>query len=282
MHFKKSAINALILCAALLSGIYCNTASAQDSPADSSGEVSTKAKSKSDKSKTKSKSKSKAGKNNSTTPATTPESSESTVDETAQNKDVPVKFKKIGLGLNAGFVYLGGGGGLEGWYSPSKKLDLSLRILRASSKMKASGDANLLETASVTMLQLGAHARYFFGKSFFVLGGLGYNLYNGSYGYSTPDGAEYLLPMTAKAISIDVALGNMWKWDGGFSLGFDWVGYSSFSGMTAKVTATTPDEEAIITRLKTAQGGGDPNKKSAELLLRQNIYFLLVTAGYRF
>ncbi len=194
------------------------------------------------------------------------------------------KFKKIGVGLNAGYAYIGGGGGLEAWFSPTKSLDLSMRILGGSAKMAASGEASLLETAEVTMVQVGANARYFLGKSLYLLGGLGYNTFSGSYGVTiNTTKQEYLLPMKASALSLNVAFGNLWKWDSGFALGFEWVGYSSFMGMDVKLDdPQTAEEQLVFDAFRVAKGGGDPEKKAKELLARNNIYALMMTVGYGF
>lgn len=193
-------------------------------------------------------------------------------------------FKKIGLGLNAGFVYVGGGGGLEGWFSPSRRLDLGLRIIGGSAKIAASGDAVFLETADITMVQLGAHTRFFLGNSFYLLGGLGYNTFAGGYGVTiNSTKKEYLLPMKASALSLNIGIGNMWKWDSGFTLGFDWIGYSSFTGMSVALEDPETDEEkAVFDTFRVIPGGGDPEKKAKDLLMKNNIYALLMTLGYRF
>ena len=212
------------------------------------------------------------------------ESGESLPADNVSGKAPSYTSRKFGVGLNGGFVYLSGGAGLEGWYSASKKLDLSFRAVGSSAKIAASGDAYYLETAQITMVQLGAHARYFFGNSFYALGGLGYNTYTGSYGVTVNSTKEeFLLPMKASALSLDLAIGNMWKWDSGFTLGFDWIGYSNFMGMTLKLDDPQTDQEkSVFTDFRTIPGGGDPTEKAKALITKNNIYFLMMTIGYAF
>lgn len=195
------------------------------------------------------------------------------------------RFQRFGLGASAGFAYLGFGGGVDMWYSPAKKVDLSFRLLGSSSKLAASGDDILyLETANVSLMQLALNARFFVGKSFFLLGGLGLNSYSGDYGVTVnPSKKEYLLPMKASAASINFAIGNMWKWDSGFTLGFDWLGYSMLGGVN--LTLKDPDsvEEAqIFQNFRTIPGGGDPKEKAKAILTKNNIYLLMMTIGYGF
>lgn len=196
-----------------------------------------------------------------------------------------VRSQRFGLGANAGFAYLGFGGGVDMWYSPTKKFDLSFRLLGSSTKLAASGDDILyLETANVSLMQLALNARFFIGKSFFLLGGLGLNSYSGDYGVTVnPAKKEYLLPMKASAASVNFAIGNMWKWDSGFTLGFDWLGYSMLGGVN--LTLKDPDsveETQVFQNFRTIPGGGDPKEKAKAILTKNNLYLLMMTVGYGF
>ena len=206
-----------------------------------------------------------------------------TAPEVKNQTEIP-KARKFGLGLNGGFIYLGGGAGLESWYSPSKNLDLSVRVVGSSTKIAATGEAYYLETAQITMMQLGLHARYFFGGSFYVLGGLGYNTYTGSYGVTVNSTKEeVLLPMKASAMSLNLAIGNMWKWSNGLTLGFDWIGYSSFMGTNLKLDdPQTDQEQSVFTDFRTIPGGGDPTEKAKTAITKNNIYAAMMTLGYMF
>jgi hypothetical protein len=150
--------------------------------------------------------------------------------------------------------------------------------------MTASGDADLLETADISLMQVSAHTRFFVGQSFYVLGGLGYNTFSGSYGVTiNKTKKEVLLPMKASSLSLNIGLGNMWRWDNGFTLGFDWIGYSSFTGMKVSLEDPKTDEEkAVFNVFRSIPSGGDPEKKAKDLLMKNNLYALLMTLGYRF
>lgn len=192
--------------------------------------------------------------------------------------------RNIGFGLNVGFIYIGGGGGAETWYSPTKKLDLGLRLLTGSGKSKASGSSGLLETADLKLFNASTNARFFLTESFFILGGIGYSSYSGKYGFTVASTKEeYLIPMTAGAATVSIAIGNMWKTRRGFVVGFDWIGYSYLAGLKAKIAdPKTEKERQTIDAIKLVENGGEPKVKAQQLIARQNVYALLMTLGYSF
>ena len=194
------------------------------------------------------------------------------------------RHRKIGFALNGGLVYLGAGGGAETWYSPSKKIDIGLRVLSGSGKVKASGSSGLLETAELKVLNASANTRYFFTESLYILGGLGYSRYTGEYGFTVATNKEkYLVPVTASSATINIALGNMWKTRKGFVIGFDWVGYSYLAGLNAKIADPKTDREKItIQSIQTVNNGQSPTSVVKQLLAKQSIYGLLLSLGYAF
>ena len=191
---------------------------------------------------------------------------------------------KIGFALNGGLVYLGAGGGAETWYSPSKKIDIGLRVLYGSGKVKASESTGLLETAELKVLNASANTRYFFTESIYALGGLGYSRYTGKYGFTVATNKEkYLVPVTASSATINIALGNMWKTSKGFVIGFDWVGYSYLAGLNAKIADPKTNRDQItIQSIRTVNNGQSPEFVVKQLLAKQSTYGLLLSLGYTF
>ena len=192
--------------------------------------------------------------------------------------------RKIGFALNGGLVYLGAGGGAETWYSPSKKVDIGLRVLSGSGKVKASGSSGILETAELKVLNASANTRYFFTESIYVLGGLGYSRYTGKYGFTVAKNKElYLVPVTASSATINIALGNMWKTRKGFVLGFDLVGYSYLAGLNVKIADPKTDrEKTTINSIRSVNNGQEPASVVKQLLAKQSLYGLLLSLGYAF
>ena len=235
--------------------------------------------------KTKNK-KIKSKKNKNVTPSETSESSTTESASAAEPEIVSAnaRKRKIGLALNGGLVYLGAGGGAETWYSPSKKVDIGLRVLSGSGKVKASGSSGLLETAELKVLNASANTRYFFTESIYVLGGLGYSRYTGKYGFTVAKNKEqYLVPVTASSATINIALGNMWKTRKGFVIGFDWVGYSYLAGLNAKIADPKTDrEKTTVKSIRSVNNDQEPASVVKQLLAKQSIYGLLLSLGYAF
>lgn len=196
------------------------------------------------------------------------------------------KQKKWIVAASGGYVYFGGGGGIEVSYSPTSQIDLSFRGLASSAKMtaKSSNEFAALETAKVTAAQSAFNVRYFLRNSFFILGGLGYNTYSGGYGFTVgTTKQEFLLPMKASALAINLALGNLWKFDSGFTLGFDWVGYSGLLGLKVKLEdPETAEEIEAFSGYKTIPGGGDPTENAKKFIAKSSTYALLMSLGYSF
>jgi hypothetical protein len=93
-------------------------------------------------------------------------------------------------------------------------------------------------------------AKKFFGNSFYVDGGLGYELWNVNYPVSISDTSSETrkLKGTVQNTGLEFHIGNQWQWDG-FTLGCDWLGYFlSLSSSTSfksdsSVSAQKKEEE---------------------------------------
>lgn len=97
-------------------------------------------------------------------------------------------------------------------------------------------------------------AKKFFGNSFYVDGGLGYESWNVSYPVSINDTSfeTRKLKGTVQNTGLEFHVGNQWQW-GGFTLGCDWVGYflslstsTSFKGDSSVSAEKKKEEEKDV------------------------------------
>jgi hypothetical protein len=113
----------------------------------------------------------------------------------------------------------------------------------------ASGGASIGDfKADKSIVEL--KAKKFFGNSFYVDAGLGYEMWNVSYPVSISDTSfeTRKLKGTVQNTGLEFHVGNQWQWDG-FTLGCDWAGYflslassTSFKSDTS-VSAQKKEEE---------------------------------------
>lgn len=88
----------------------------------------------------------------------------------------------------------------------------------------ATGDAKLGDfEANKKIIEI--KAKKFFGNSFYIDGGLGYETWDVSYSVIADTGSDTRnLSGSVQNTGIAMHLGNQWQWDG-FTMGCDWVGY---------------------------------------------------------
>jgi hypothetical protein len=113
----------------------------------------------------------------------------------------------------------------------------------------ATGDAKLGEfEANKKIIEV--KAKKFFGNSFYVDGGIGYETWEVSYPVAVDSGSYDTRQLSGNVqnTGVELHIGNQWQWDG-FTLGCDWVGY--FLSLN---TSTSFNDDS----------GVSPEKKEAE------------------
>jgi hypothetical protein len=124
--------------------------------------------------------------------------------------------------------------GASGSYHMSSKLHLGAAFLTGSysqSLSETSGSNTARATLNGTGMAAYGTARYFVGNSFNVLSGVGYRKATLDYTISDSLGTKVDGKIDIASIVVPVFIGNSWSWDGGFSLGVDWIGaYVPLSG----------------------------------------------------
>lgn len=122
--------------------------------------------------------------------------------------------------------------GVAGGYRPfNSSLEYVLQYLAGSEDLKASvGDTDSVTTtkADVSSWQFVGGARYYFGPSFNILGGLGYRSGEATLGMQHKIDTDIAIETAVKASGAVAALGigNHWSWDNGVTFGADWLAVS--------------------------------------------------------
>ena len=175
---------------------------------------------------------------------------ESSQNESSQNEsemgssEVARSTKWGGVAFKSGFgvdivpvsgidIYMNMNSRLQlGFGYSSGKLDLSSAIL---------SDTTSKNTSDISAQLIDLYAKYFVGNSFALTGGLTHRTIKSHIFVSSLTGASSIdLNVSGAALTGKIGIGNYWSWDGGFTLGCEWVGYqspltSSFSSKTVSV-----------------------------------------------
>lgn len=114
----------------------------------------------------------------------------------------------------------------------SGTLDLSSLIL---------SDTTSKNKTDISVQLIDLYAKYFVGNSFAVTGGLTHRTIKSHIFVSSLTGSSSIdMNVSGSGVTGKIGIGNYWSWDGGFTLGCEWVGYlspltSSFSSKTVSV-----------------------------------------------
>jgi len=141
--------------------------------------------------------------------------------------------KPFGVAAYGGFVYLGGGAGLEGWYQPNNSLQFGSYLLSGKGDTVASGEGLLFEYIEIKTTEIGLKTRYFVApnslQSLFLSAGLSYNRFEGEYGYQLfLTDIKSTVPYKSEAVLGHISIGNQWQFGSGFTIGADWLVGSFF------------------------------------------------------
>ena len=83
-----------------------------------------------------------------------------------------------------------------------------------------------LDRSTAQIIVVSGQAKYFFGNSFYVGAGIGYRSLSMDITISeTTTGDFFNFSVDGTAIVTDVTIGNMWSFDNGLYVGFDWIGF---------------------------------------------------------
>tara|TARA_B100001094_G_C18083991_1_gene746764 strand:- start:18 stop:725 length:708 start_codon:yes stop_codon:yes gene_type:complete len=155
--------------------------------------------------------------------------------------------KKAAVGVKAGNTFGGiQGTGIFAHYFLSSSLQVGGQYIAGSldigSDLQDQGavsSTNSVLSGSMFALM----ARYYFGNSFFLSGGLGQRLIEGNLRFEEAQTVNFLELNTESSSTVAIiTIGNVWSWDNGFFLGAEWLGASvpMSSGYSSKTSTNLP------------------------------------------
>ena len=131
--------------------------------------------------------------------------------------------------VNGSFGNIAGGipgGGIEGMYRKDSKIEYGFEAYSGSlsliDRISTVSTVNL-EAADLKAKYFGGSARYFFGETFAITGGLGYRQIDSLIRVTSKTSAIQTTS-NGEAFYARVGIGNYWSWSSGFSLGCEWIG----------------------------------------------------------
>ncbi len=162
----------------------------------------------------------------------------------AQDNAGPRNSKKISAGVLytplSDFVLQYGVGGT---FMLNQDMQLGFNVLTGSDSLPELPEEDLVEVtqADLSGMAVYGHMRYFFGDTFYVLGGLGYRSATFDYKIEDKTSNDYLKgDLEISSVIAPIAIGNQWNWDGGLIVGVDWLTYMlALSGSSEGSTETT-------------------------------------------
>lgn len=175
---------------------------------------------------------------------------EKSAEESASPKSAQIREgQKFKVAARTGLMYtLIPGIGIEGDYLLSSKLQVGASVNGGRLKAKAEADGRSsefndddddddedaddktnLDHADLRASSIAGHARYFPLNSLYVLGGMSYRAVSTKVDVSNADDESSFISTTtnARAVCLDVGIGNEWSFESGFFIGAEWFGIST-------------------------------------------------------
>lgn len=164
------------------------------------------------------------------------------------------------LALNFGMAFdntLGIGG--SAYYHLSNDFHIGGSFLWTPSAQDVSGNIENSNTAikitqgDMTSYQVALNTRYFFTDTTFVTAGLGQRGHNLLFLVDTITADEYIdLTMSAQAIMIYAAVGNIWSFSWGGHVGAEWLGATlpASGSVTSSVETNSADDSTTFTDIR--------------------------------
>lgn len=139
--------------------------------------------------------------------------------------------KRFGASFRFGlFVYPVMGPGFEAHYQLNPRLQVGLAYFRGAEDFKnrlSATDGTTTEKNELSSTLSLLYGRYFLGDSFYLTGALGQRTVKIDYSIrSTTQNSAISAENTSLSTLINIAFGNLWSWENGYTAGIDWVGYS--------------------------------------------------------
>lgn len=161
--------------------------------------------------------------------------------------------KSFGVSFRFGlFVYPVMGPGFEAYYQLNPRAQVGLAYFRGAEDFKnrlSTTDGTTTEKNELSSSLSLIYGRYFVGDSFYVTGSLGQRTVKIDYSIrSTTQNSTISAENTSLSTTFNIALGNLWSWENGYTAGIDWVGYAqplaSKEDVNSKISGSQvpPDE----------------------------------------
>ena len=193
----------------------------------------------------------------------------------------------ISAAVNLGMAFdttLGVGG--SAYYHLSNDFHIGGGFLAApsgqdvSSKIENSNTAIEITQGEMVSYQMALNTRYFFTDTTFVTAGLGQRTHNLLFSVDTIPANEYIdLTMSAQAMMLYVAVGNIWSFSWGGHVGAEWLGATlpASGSVTTSVDTNSSDDSTTWTDIRK-----DIESYAEGLSTKPMMMVAIVYAGFSF
>ena len=197
---------------------------------------------------------------------------------------------KYGAGARLGWMFSAIPGlGIEGNYKIAPQWQLGLLLAGGSRDLKSEAEDSVeeelrtntqIDELKMEVGQVAAYAKWNLGDSFYLTSGLSYRLISTDLAVSEKSDPDNFIKISTEspAICLDFGLGNIWRFDNGFYLGAEWIGFSA--PLTSNASSKTETGGSASDDLdKTA---ADAKELAEDLGKATTIHLLVLHLGMEF